>query len=333
MTKHNQPYSKLIWIVVALVFLRLFCSLFLGNRWKIFSQPEVADRLLQEPTTTVTEPADEPVALTEPAATPPFVLPMPEVPEGQYGFDISDVSFIEMEDPADCNPDLETLLTQPLAWDLTSEEPSVLIFHTHGTEAFVTTDDYTYEEAGGSFRTRDEACNMLAVGDELTRLLNEAGIHAVHDRTLYDYPDYTASYDTARTGLEKQLEQYPTVKLVIDLHRDSVEQEDGSQWATKATVNGVSSAQVMLVMGTDIYYAHPNWEKNLSIALKLHAVMEKNHDGITRPLDLRRQRFNQDLSTGAIIAEIGAAGNSLTEAKNAVSVLAEAIIQLAKGTN
>ena len=192
--------------------------------------------------------------------------------------------------------------------------------------------DYTYEEEGGEYRTTDESCNMLSLGEELARLLNEAGIHTVQDRTYYDYPDYLASYDNARVGLQKQLDKYPTVKLVIDLHRDSAEREDGSQWATSATVNGEESAQVMLVMGTDSYYTHPNWEKNLSIALKLQAIMEKTHDGSTRPLDLRKQRFNQDLSTGAIIAEIGAAGNTYREAMNGVSVLAEAIIMLAKGT-
>lgn len=333
MTEHNQLIPKLSWVVVALVFLRLFCSLFFGNRWEIFAQPEAADRLLKETTPAVTEPPDEPVALTEPATAPATALQISEVPDGAYGFDISDVSYIEIEDPAQRGPDLETLLTQPLSWDLTAEEPTVLVFHTHGTEAFVPNGEYTYEEQGGSFRTTDEGCNMLSVGEELVRLLNEAGIHAVHDRTLYDYPDYTASYDTARTGLQKQLEKYPTVKLVIDLHRDSAEQEDGSQWATEATVNGTASSQVMLVMGTDTYYEHLEWEQNLSIALKLHTIMEKNHDGITRPLDLRRQRFNQDLSTGAIIAEIGAAGNTIGEAKTAVSALAEAIILLAKGAN
>jgi short-subunit dehydrogenase len=101
----------------------------------------------------------------------------------------------------------------------------------------------------------------------------------------------------------------------------------------RAIVNGEKSAQIMLVMGTDSYYTHPNWEKNLSIALKLQAVMEKTHDGSTRPLDLRKQRFNQDLAAGAIIAEVGAAGNTHREALNGVSVLAEAIILLAKGAN
>jgi stage II sporulation protein P len=124
----------------------------------------------------------------------------------------------------------------------------------------------------------------------------------------------------------------PSLKLVIDLHRDAAEYSDGTQWATSATVNGKDSAQIMLVMGTDSYYTHPNWEKNLSVALKLHALMEKAHPGSTRPLDLRKQRFNQDLCTGAIIAEIGAAGNTYEQAHVAISVLSEAIVQMARGT-
>ena len=99
MTERNQLIPKLIWVVVALVFLRLFCSLFLGNRWEIFAQPEAADYLLKEQTPSVTEPPNEPVVLTEPTTNPPDTLQMPEVPDGEYGFDISDVSYIEIEDP------------------------------------------------------------------------------------------------------------------------------------------------------------------------------------------------------------------------------------------
>ena len=258
---------------------------------------------------------------------------MPEVPEERYRFKKADVSYIEMNYSANRTPDIETLLTHPLEWNLTGDEPSVLIIHSHGTEAFLPSDGYTYEEEGGVYRTTDDSCNMLSLGAELARLLNEAGIKTVQDRTYYDYPDYLTSYDNARIGLQEQLNRYPTVKLVIDLHRDSAERTDGSQWATEAIINGEKSAQVMLVMGTDSYYTHPNWEQNLSIALKLNAIMEKTHNGSTRPLDLRKQRFNQDLSTGAIIAEIGAAGNTYREAMNAVSVLAEAIILLANGAN
>lgn len=347
MSDRNQVMPKITWLILGCVMLRMFCSVFFGEKWELFAQPEVAAYLMNEPepdqpeqpdqpvvtTQPTTAPTTQPVQSTEPTTQPPEPMVMPEVPEQSYLLEETDVSYVEMNYSANRSPDLEALLTQPLEWDLTSDEPSVLIFHSHGTEAFLPGAGYTYEEEGGEYRTTDEDCNMLALGEELVRLLNEAGIYAVQDRTYYDYPDYLSSYDNARIGLEAQLKKYPTVKLIIDLHRDSAERSDGSQWATEATVNGEKSAQVMLVMGTDSYYTHPNWEKNLSIALKLQAVMEKTHDGVTRPLDLRKQRFNQDLATGAIIAEIGAAGNTYREAQNAVSVLAEAIILLAKGAN
>jgi stage II sporulation protein P len=344
MTGRNPIMPKIIWMILGCVILRIFCSVLMGNQWALFAQPEVAAYLMKETkppqpvipaatTQPATTPPTEPVEITEPTTQPPEPLTMPVVPEQSYQFEETDVSFVEMNYSAKRSPDLEMLLTQSLDWDLTSEDPSVLVFHSHGTEAFLPGEGYTYEEEGGEYRTTDADCNMLSVGEELVRLLNEAGIHAVHDRTYYDYPDYLTSYDNARIGLEEQLKKYPTVKLVIDLHRDSAERSDGSQWATEAIVNGEKSAQIMLVMGTDSYYTHPNWEKNLSIALKLQAVMEKTHDGSTRPLDLRKQRFNQDLAAGAIIAEVGAAGNTHREALNGVSVLAEAIILLAKGAN
>lgn len=343
MTARNQIVPKILWAILGFILLRMLCSWLLGSHWALFAQPEVAAYLLKEeepvspqtpavttqPTTVSTDPVEDPQPVTQPSDS----VTMPEVPEGEYSFDTADASFIEINYAAKRKPDIEALLTQPLQWDLTSEEPSVLIFHSHGTEAFIPAEGYTYEEEGGEYRTTDDSCNMLSLGDELVRLLNEAGINAVHDRTYYDYPDYLASYDNARIGLQEQLERYPSVKLVIDLHRDSAERSDGTQWATECTVNGEDSAQIMLVVGTDSYYTHPSWEKNLGIALKLQTIMEKTHDGFTRPLDLRKQRFNQDLSTGAIIAEIGAAGNTHREAMNGISVLAEAIIMMARGTN
>lgn len=342
MSSRRQILPKITWLILWCVALRMICSWMMGSKWALFAQPEVASYLVSDtqpsvpaPTTPPmpTEPKVEPVVVTQPPTQPPEPMVMPEVPEESYQFNKSDVSDIEINYAANRTPDIETLLTQSLHWDLTEDDPSVLIIHSHGSEAFLPGDDYTYEEEGGEYRTLDDSCNMLSLGQELARLLNEAGISTVQDRSYYDYPDYLTSYDNARIGLQEQLNRYPSVKLIIDLHRDSAQRADGSQWATEAIINGEKSAQVMLVVGTDCYYTHPNWEQNLSFALKLQAIMEKTHDGSTRPLDLRKQRFNQDLSTGAIIAEIGAAGNTYREAMNAVSVLAEAIILLANGAN
>ena len=342
MNLKNKPMRAVALGVLLAVLLRMIFSLALGNVWEIFSQPKLASFLIQSesgrepPETTApvtTQPTTEP---TEPPTTEPVTeptLPPVTVPQDSALLTEEDVAYVEMQYSASRNPDIEALLTKPLMWNLTGEDPAVLIVHTHGTEAFTPTEDRTYEENGGEFRTTDDRYNMISVGDELTRLLEEAGINVVHDRTYYDYPDYLAAYDNAREGTKDMLAQYPTVKLVIDLHRDAAEYADGTQWATSATVNGEKSAQVMFVLGTDSYYNHPNWQENLSVALKLNALMEKSHPGVTRPIDLRKQRFNQDLTTGAMIAEIGAAGNTHEEAMNAISVLAEAIILLAHGAN
>lgn len=328
--------------VLLAMLLRLIGSLVLGDVWAVFAQPELASFLVRaetgrEPDTTepptTTQPPTEPSTqeVTEPSTEP--TKPPVNIPQDAQVFTPADTQYVEMNYSCKRDPDIEALLTQPLNWNLTGDEPSVLIIHTHGTEAFTPTEDTAYEEDGGEFRTLNDSYNMISVGDELERLLKEAGINVVHDRTYYDYPDYLSAYDNSREGAKEMLAKYPTVKLVIDLHRDAAEYEDGTQWATSATVNGEDSAQVMFVLGTDTYYTHPNWEENLSIALKLNALMEKTHPGVTRPIDLRRQRFNQDLSNGAMIAEIGAAGNTHGEAMNAISVLAEAIILLAQGAN
>ena len=97
---------------------------------------------------------------------------------------------------------------------------------------------------------------------------------------------------------------------------------------TLAQVDGEASAQLMVVLGTN----HEHYEDNLSLALKLHARLEQQAPGIMRPLQLRSQRFNQDLSPGALLIEVGAAGNSHGEALTAAEQLAAAIIALSGGT-
>ena len=333
MNTNKQPLRSGALVILAAVLLRILCSCTLGDVLDLFSHPKLASYLTQSDSEKiipadqgVTEQTEDPVqteAPTEPS----------QAADSRSGVNITeaDANYVQIKYSASLQPDIPALLNKPLQWDLTGEEPAVLIIHTHGTEAFTPTEGMEYEEDGGEFRTTNDKVNMISLGDELTRLLQAAGINVIHDREYYDFPDYEASYDICRVALEKHMKNTPSIQLVIDLHRDAAEYEDGTQWATSATVNGENSAQVMLVMGTDRYYEHPNWEENLSVALKIHALMEKAHPGVTRPLDLRKQRFNQDLCPGAIIAEIGSAGNTYQDALNGVSVLAEAVIQLAHG--
>lgn len=329
-------------VILLAILLRMICSGALGDRVALFSRPRLAAFLLytqtgREPVPTVsTIPTTAP---TEPQPGPELVPdPLPPekptaLPTEPLVFTAEDMDYLEMYIQCRRDPDEEALLKRPLNWDLTGDEPTILIIHTHGTEAYTPTADSAYQEYGGEYRTKDDRYNMISVGDELTRLLENAGLSVIHDRTPYDLDDYLDSYDESRNAVKQHLQEHPSIRMVLDLHRDAAEYADGTQWAATTTLNGQSAAQLMLVVGTNATgLNHPNWEDNLSIAEKLSVTMEKNHDGITRYINLRGARFNHDLSPGALIVEVGAAGNTHAEALRSMPVLAEAIIALTLGS-
>ena len=222
-------------------------------------------------------------------------------------------------------PDVTALLEKPLRWDLRQEEPTVLILSTHSTESYTQSGEPYVETS--PWRTLDEHYNMLSIGDRVEQLLTEAGIGVLRDRELHDYPSYNGSYVHARKAIQKILAENPGIRLILDLHRDAGG-EGGAQMRTLAQVEGRDSAQLMMVLGTN----HEAFEENLSLGLKLHALLEAQAPGIMRPLQLRSQRFNQDLSPGALLVEVGAAGNTHAEALTAAEALAKAVIALAEGS-
>ena len=237
----------------------------------------------------------------------------------------SDADGLELYYASTEDPDIPALLAQPLRWNLRGEEPTVLIVHTHTTESYTRVDEPYTESA--AWRTADEDYNMVAIGEIVKHILEENGIPVIHDRELHDYPSYNGSYTRTRRVIQDYVNQYPSIQLVLDLHRDAAG-EGSNQMRTSATVDGEPSAQLMLVMGTN-YDSYP---ENLSLALKLHAQLEQQCPGITRPLQLRAARFNQDLCPGSLLVEVGAAGNTHPEARRAAEQLAEAIVALADGT-
>lgn len=345
MDKQKQAFRVGSLSILLAVLLRMVCSTALGNRVALFAQPQLASFLIYTETgretppvttaatTTVTTVTTAPTTPTLPEPQPEPDPYIPQLPTEKPVFTAEDMQYLTTNIECRRNPDWEKLLIQPLKWDLTGSEPTILIIHTHGTEAYTPTAGTQYEEFGGEYRTKDDRYNMISIGDELTRLLEEAGLSVIHDRTPYDLNDYLDSYDNSRLAVRQHLQEHPTIKMVIDLHRDAAEYADGTQWASTGTVNGKDAAKVMMVVGTNATgLNHPNWETNLSIAEKLTVLMERTHDGMARDLNLRGARFNQDLAMGALIAEIGAAGNTHEEAIRGVAVLAEAIIALAIGS-
>ena len=255
--------------------------------------------------------------------SPPPWIPEPE-PEKPC-FSPEEAEQVALYNTSTRKPDVEALLQQPLCWDLTGGIPTVLILHTHGTESY-TPGAEPYRAVSG-YRTLEEAQNMLSIGDAVAEHLQLQGIGVIHDRQIYDYPSYNGAYTRAREAIGKHLQENPGIQLVLDLHRDAAGTA-GKQLRTEVTVAGKTSAQLMLVQGTNF----DTWEENLSLAVKLQTLLERQHPGIMRPLSLRGQRFNQDLSPGALLVEVGAAGNTRQEALLAAAALAEAVVLLSRGS-
>ena len=228
---------------------------------------------------------------------------------------------VYFKNQTDYDIDMSALLAQAPAVKLGDQGVQVLIMHTHGTEAYTPSEGHTYQ-ATGDYRTTDRDCNMLAVGRRVAELLNQRGIETVHSETLNDYPAYNGSYTRALKDINAWLERYPSVNLVIDLHRDAIGTA-GHYYKTAAQVDGQQTAQLMFVTGTDQGgLQHPNWRQNLSFQAQLHQRLNSRYPGIMRPMSIRKGRFNQHARTGSMLVEVGACGNTLEEALAAAEVFA-----------
>ncbi len=267
----------------------------------------------------------------EPGPVPRPTVPLPE-PSGELAFTSQDLAGVELNDLAGYGPDLEALLLSPLDWDLTDGQPRVLILHTHATESYTQQPGEIYEE-DSDYRTLNPSYNMLSVGEELTRVLTAGGISVLHDRTLHDHPSYSGSYDHARETIMAYLDAFPSLCMIIDLHRDALDFSTDPQLTTLTHVGNTPSAQLMVVAGTDKNVSYPHWQENLALGLKLSATLETMYPGITRPIQLRAQRFNLDMTPGSLLIEVGANGDSHQQALVAVRALGGAILALSKGAN
>lgn len=260
--------------------------------------------------------------------------PQPTVPEVELpAFSEGDLASVGLINDSGYKVDLKPLLTSALSWDLTDGQPAVLILHTHATESYTPTQGAQYE-ASGDYRTLDTHYNMVSIGEEVARILREGGVEVIHDKSFHDYPSYNGSYNDARKTIARYLEDYPSIRMVLDIHRDAAAMSNGGQLNTSATVGGQPSAQIMVVIGTDATgNHHPNWRENLSLALKLSAQLERENPGITRPIHLRPERFNMDMTPGSLLIEVGAAGDTHAEAMLAANALARSVLALARGTS
>lgn len=208
----------------------------------------------------------------------------------------------------------ETVAQLPALQVPANGEPMVLIMHTHATESY---QEYPVDwyDPSSSFRTTDLQKNMCRVGEEIQKQLEAAGIGVLHDTTLHDYPSYNGAYDRSASTVKRYLEQYPSIQVVLDVHRDAIQTDSSTIVAPSVTIGGKSCAQVMIISGCDDGTMNmPNYLENLKLSAALARSLEADYPGITRPVLFDYRKYNQDLTTGSILLEMGGHANTLEEA-------------------
>ena len=266
----------------------------------------------------------EPSTIPAPEISPD---PIPSLSPVDYQADIKETYIpggMSINNDTEFNIDVTEFLSVGPLIKLIPNEPQILIMHTHGSEAYTPAGLDRYEESDDR-RTEDTEYNVVRIGAELKKLLEEQGLIVIHDTQIHDYPSYTGSYTRAEQAIQKQLKDNPSISIILDIHRDALN-SDSVIYKTMADESGVCASQIMMLCGSNASgLQHDNWQKNFGLALYLQQAVNAKHPTLMRPVSLVKERYNTHLTNGSIIVEVGSSGNTLQEALAAIRLYAEAI--------
>ncbi|MBR2721467.1 MAG: stage II sporulation protein P [Clostridia bacterium] len=260
------------------------------------------------------------------------------IPEGATPILSKDLSYPELgvgylHNETPYTPNVVDLMNQSHRLEAVGEEILVLIVHTHTSESYLMEEKaYFAGEAGDETYSRDHARSVLVAGEALAQALNRRGIPTLHCTVSQDEGGLTGAYRESAKTVEEYLRAYPSIRLVIDLHRDSVMTSDGAYVRTAASDTREPCAQVMAVVGSDCNGTqHPNWERNLSLALQLRSRLNVDGASVSRPVSLRKASFNQELSPYSLLLEIGTGANTVEEARRCALLVGDALADILLG--
>lgn len=212
--------------------------------------------------------------------------------------------------------DVATLLAQKADLAVNKKDPCVLIFHTHTTESYQYLDRSFYT-AGFPTRDNNAGRNMIRVGNEICSQLEAMGFSVLHDTEIHD-AHYTGAYERSRAAVQAYQKKYPSLQVLLDIHRDAIQLSDGTKLKPVATIDGKQAAQVMIISGCQEpgngVSNFPDWKQNLVFALLLQQKMEQTFPGLTRPVFFSPRRYNMHLSHCSLLLEVGSDSNTLEEA-------------------
>lgn len=290
------------------------------------------------------QPVVVPVPPTSSSSTAPK-LPAPEI-EKKYRGNILEEDFSGKENNSQfysigsaylrnytklTTKEIGAQLEKPLEMKIpTLNEPLVLIVHTHATESYEEYDSEFYDKRN-NWRSTDNNKNMVAVGDALAKSLEANGIGVIHDTTQHDYPSYNGSYERSAKTIKTNLEKYPSIKVVLDVHRDAIERTGEVIVKPTTIIDGKKAAQMMIITGSEDGTMNvPNWPSNLRFGAALANYMEEDYKTLSRPIFFCYRKYNMDLSKGSLLLEFGSHANTLEEAKYTATLVGNSLSRLLK---
>lgn len=228
-------------------------------------------------------------------------------------------------------PDIKALLMQKADLNIKDiSKPTILVYHTHTTESY-TLLDVGYYTKSLDLRSNDNSKNMVRVGDELCEYLKKQGFGVIHDTQIHDV-NYSGAYAHSRKSVEKYLEQYPTIEVTIDVHRDDITYENKTKVKPTVTIDGKKAARMMIIAGIEYgsVKKYPDWEYNLRFALAVQNKVSQKYDGLMRPILFSERKYNMDETKNSFLLEVGTDANTLDEACYSARLFGAALGELLK---
>lgn len=241
----------------------------------------------------------------------------------------TDYDNFSVNNSTDYSLDIEKMLSDKLGFDIKdTREVQVLIVHTHTCESYMNEDSNSYSQ---SFypRTTDNNKNVYSVGEKIAQRLKANGIGVVHADIQHDSPSYDGAYSRSYDTIMSYLEKYSEIKVVLDIHRDSMTKDDNTKLKPVFEYNGKKGAQIMIMSGYDPTLENfPTWKDNLTFALKLQSMCETMYPSMTRPLNFGNFTYNMNANNGSLLIEVGTDANSLQQAQYSGELLGNALSQV-----
>lgn len=230
--------------------------------------------------------------------------------------------------------DVEAFEKADLSFNDSGDEPKVLIFHTHSSEMFADSDSGKGLSEG-----------IWCVGEELKNELALLGIKAYHHMARYDYENgkttVTGAYERMEEDIKQVLEKYPSIELVIDMHRDGIKDEsqklvaeiDGEVCAKLMLFNGLSRLKEGDELKNIEGLENPYLKDNLALSYRLYRAAENMYPTLMRKIYIEGYRYSLHMKPKSILVEVGAQTNTKQEAKNSMKYLAKTIYAVCGNKN